>query len=820
MDLTPGMMVLYTVAASEAVFIKSVELEPEHFLLGVLKLDDVVRRNSFPQDLSPDDQPAAIREISEMTELMNSQNVRVKEMRRRLRFLAAESQKEKGEFNGHRSQRGRDLFESAEKTAEEHNMKSLGLLVLLSAILKTESAPIDSLFQEYTVDRSQLLSTVESTFEKSVPDWLKQLSGDGEAAKPPTEEGGSGPSEAEKSAGSEPHPLAKLGRDLTYLAREGKLGPIIGRQEEIKTIARILTQRTRNNPLLLGDPGVGKTAVVEGLALYAASQEAIQPLKGMCFVEITMSALVAGTKYRGEFEERLQKVLETAHDEANLVLFIDEIHTILGAGAGEGSLDAANILKPALARGDIRCIGATTTSEYRKHFEPDGALSRRFQTVWIDEPSYDDTLQILHGLRPKLEAHHELKIPDEALEKAVSLSTRYLPEGYQPDKAIMVLDEACARRRLQTLHVKPGTALASSIEVADIGEVVARRSHIPPEVILKRDEERLLSLDDELRKRVIGQEQAVAVAARAIRIARAGLKSKNRPVVLFFAGPTGTGKTELAKAISQALFFSEDRLVALDMSEYQESHAVAKIIGSPPGYVGYGEESLFVREIRQYPYSVILLDEIEKAHPDILTIFLQVFDEGRLTDARGRKINCAEAVFIMTSNLGATLKIKPAIGFQAAQKDIEALQQKKEAQGGQIRQAVIASLRPELVNRIQEIVIFNPLTIQAIRQIVDLFVQSTNNRLLERKINLCLDDSAKDLLAQAGYSEDYGARYLNRAFERLIADPLSREILSGNIQAGQTALFRRDGDELALDIEEEIGLKTLHFPGSMPPGEL
>ncbi len=791
MNLSPGTYALYTVSASEAIFAKAIVLEPEHFLLGLLKLEETLRHATLPQDMIGEQKTAAEREIAELHEFLKSKGIHAKEMRRRLRFLIVESEQEKGEFTGHRSPRSRDLFDLAEKLADESDQSEITLMAILRACLQMESVIFTALFDEYKIQPG---------------DWFL-VGGAASAINGQTNQ------PLDQPVAKKGHKLAKYGRDLTALAQQGKLGPIIGRNEEIKSIARILAQRTRNNPILLGDPGVGKTAVVEGLVIYAASETAIEPIRSMHFIEISMSALVAGTKYRGEFEEKLQNILDAARDDPSLVLFIDEIHTMMGAGSGEGTLDAANILKPALSRGDIRCIGATTTPEYRKYIEPDGALSRRFQNVWIDEPAYEDTINILSGLRKKLESHHNLVIPDEALEKAVAFSSRYITDGFQPDKAIMVLDEACALQRLKTLNPTPGEK-SEEISIEDVAQVIARRTQIPVEVILVRDEDRLLQLEKELNKRIIGQDQAISSVAKAIRISRAGLRAPNRPVVLLFAGPTGTGKSELAKALSRFLYLDESRLITLDMTEFQEEHSMAKIVGSPPGYVGFGDEPHFIREIRLHPSSVVLLDEIEKAHPAVLMVFMQVFDEGRITDARGRVINCSEAIFILTSNLGATLKVKPQLGFRV-EKDEAAAQEKELASlDQQIRGAVMATLRPELVNRIQEIVVFRPLSRPAIHQIIELNLSAINKRLADRQISVLLDDAAKDLVAACGYSEQFGARHLQRVFEQLIAEPLSREILAGNLKPGDQAHFRVEKGQLALDIHSSKGMQTVLYPAA------
>ena len=777
MSTSPGSSLLLAVAVAEAQLTESTHLDPEHIFLALLKAEDLSAEKV--EGMPPPLLEAAIEEIQRITAFWKQEEISAKRLRRRLRAIVREVQTSTGEFSGHRSQRGKELFKQAETLSEQQRRDDVTPIDFLICSLEMESKAIDMLFQEMNLERQKLLERArELLFQK------------------PAVEG---------NVSGKEHRLPKYGRDLTALARAGRLGPIIGRDEEIKEIARILVQRGKNNPLLLGDPGVGKTAIVEGLALYAVSENAVAPLCNFHFVEISVAALLSGAMYRGQFEERVQEVIETARQDKNLVLFLDELHTLVGSGAGGSStLDAANMLKPALARGDIRCIGATTIDEYRKHIEPDGALARRFQIVWIDEPSPAETLQILYGLRSKMQEHHQIEIPDEALQKAVSLSGRYITDGYQPDKAITVLDEACARRRLLTIHVQASPTQTSRLEVEDVGQVVARRTRIPLEVILQSDEERLLHLEEELGKRVLGQEEAVRAVAEAVRISRAGLRAPGKPIVLMFAGPTGTGKTELAKALSETLFFDPNRLITLDMSEYQESHSVAKLIGSPPGYVGFGEEPHLVRELRLHPYSVVLLDEIEKAHPSVLTVFLQVFDEGRLTDGRGRRINCSEAIFILTSNLGANIEVKRPIGFQRqdAEQEAEALAEAK------IKQIITSRLSPELVNRFQAMIVFKPLTEKTLYAILDLYVQELNRQLSERQISVSLDESAKAFLVEEGYSTEFGARHLKRAFERLIAEPLSREILAGRLKPSQQVIFLVKDGQLQWSTRSSAGIST------------
>ncbi len=790
MDISPTIKIFLAVASAEANFTRSRGLEPEHFFLALLKIEDLLGTRISLEGVSEGKAKEVEQEIAELVEFWKEQKIPCKRMRRRLRGLVVEHQQETGEFEGHRSERGRKLFRNAEAIAHGRGEKRLTLKTMLIACLRFESPVLDEIFQEFGVKAESLLHALE-------------VSGKDDARERSLEGNGQGQPRL--------HPLARYGRDLTALAHTGKLGPIIGRHEEIKTIARILAQRSKNNPLLLGDPGVGKTAVVEGLALFAAQEAAPEFLRKLHFVEISMSALLAGTMYRGEFEERLQEVVETARKEKDLILFVDEIHTLMGAGAGGSStLDAANILKPVLARGDIRCIGATTIDEYRRHIEPDGALARRFQIVWVNEPTPPETLEILSGLRPKMQEHHQMIIPDEVIEKAVALSNRYLTEGYQPDKAITVLDEACARRKLLTIHARPAEQQTSVLEVEDVAQVIARKTQIPLEVILASDEERLLAIEQELAKRVIGQDHALRAVAQAIRISRAGLRAPGKPVVLLFAGPSGTGKSELAKALSEFLFFDPQRLITLDMSEYQESHSVSKLIGSPPGYVGFGEEPYLIRELRLHPYSVVLLDEIEKAHPSVLTIFLQIFDEGRLTDARGRRIHCGDAIFILTSNLGVSaVKPKAPLGFKLGRTEQEDEMQVLLEE--QVRQALMAGLRPELLNRIQEVVIFNYLSQETLYKILDIYTAGLAKQLETRQIGISLDNSAKDFLIQVGYRPEYGARHLRRAFDRWVTEPLSREILAGNLQNGQQVAFVCQEDRLVLNIQSTHGIITIVY---------
>ncbi len=648
--------------------------------------------------------------------------------------------------------------------------------------------------------------------------------------------------------------LNQFGSDLTKQAREGKLDPVIGRKTEIDRVTQILSRRTKNNPCLIGEPGVGKTAVVEGLAEKIVADDVPEMLKNKRVVTLDISGMVAGAKYRGDFEERIKKCLAEVKKAGDVILFIDEIHTIVGAGSAEGAVDAANILKPLLARGEVQVIGATTLNEYRKYIEKDSALERRFSPVQVGEPTNEETIKILEGLRDKYEAHHNVKITEEAIKAAVELSVRYINDRFLPDKAIDLIDEAASRVKMKTytmpdnikeleekieainrekeeaIRVQDFEKAATlrdkvnaekeklekekkkwqsknsknvmSLTEEDIAEVIASWTGIPVNKITQDENEKLKHLEETLHKRVIGQNEAVEAVSKAIRRGRVGLKDPNRPIGSFlFLGPTGVGKTELSKALAEALFGNESAMIRVDMSEYMEPHSVAKLIGSPPGYVGYDEGGQLTEKIRRKPYSVILFDEIEKAHPDVMNMLLQMLDDGRLTDAQGRTVNFKNTVIIMTSNVGArAITDKNVLGFSNNAGDSK---QEQEKEYETIKKDVMAELkkqfRPEFINRIDDIIVFHKLTNEDIGKIIEIMLKQVKTRLSEQEYDVEIDKSVKDLVAKKGIDANYGARPLKRAIQGIVEDKIAEAILDGKIIPHKKAKIYAENDEIKVE---------------------
>jgi len=662
---------------------------------------------------------------------------------------------------------------------------------------------------------------------------------------------GAGRSRVARSASRTPS-LDQLGVDLTAAARAGKLDPVIGRVKEIERVIQILSRRTKNNPALIGEPGVGKTAIVEGLAHRIVSGDVPESLEEKRLMTLDMGSLVAGTKYRGEFEERMKKVVDEIKAAGNCVLFIDEFHTMVGAGAAEGAVDAANILKPSLSRGELQCIGATTLDDYRKYVERDAALERRFQPVLVEEPSVDETMEILSGVKERYEEHHRLTISDEALTAAATLAARYIPDRFLPDKAIDLVDEASSRvkirHRTMPITLKEAKQLADSVRkdkdaalatqqydyaaelrerevqidekikklneewqagqeqdkpvvtAEDIAEVVSMWTGVPVVQLAEDETSHLLNMEESLHKRIIGQDEAINTIAKAIRRARAGLKDPRHPIGNFvFLGPTGVGKTELVRTLAEFMFGSEDSLIRLDMSEFMEKFAVSRLVGAPPGYVGYEEGGQLTEAVRRKSYCCILLDEIEKAHPDVFNLLLQIFDDGHLTDAKGRRVDFRNSVIIMTSNIGAELIRKGStLGFASRSDEAKTQEQSYERMKENLLGELKKAFRPEFLNRVDSVVVFHSLTKEQIRQIVELMLTSVSQQLAEKEIKLEVTDAAKDFLGEKGYDETFGARPLRRVIQNMVEDKLSEDLLRGKFKAGDIIVIDLEGEEIVV----------------------
>ena len=733
--------------------------------------------------------------------------------------------------NPYYTPRAKRVMEGAVEEAQTLGHNYIGTEhILLSLLEETEGAAAELLIG-MGVDIDALQGEVLDRIDHPHPE------GDGE------------PSRTEKAKGRQaPQLIKKYGRNLNDMAKEDRMDPVIGRDKEIQRVIQILARRTKNNPILLGEPGVGKTAIAEGLAQRIVEGSVPYMLQDKKVVSLSLASLVAGAKYRGEFEERLKGLIDEVRQDGTIILFIDEMHTLVGAGAAEGALDAANILKPALSRGEIQIIGATTLDEYKKHLEKDAALSRRFQTILVEEPSIEDAKKILMGLRGKYEAFHCAHIEDAAIEAAVRLSHRYITDRFLPDKAIDLMDEAASkvrmkqvaqpeklqeiRARLEKLGVEKEAAISAqdyeraahirddeqkvkdelegakrrfekrgksriTVTADDIADVVAQWTGVPVRQIAAKESDRLLHMEKILTRRVVGQQKAVEAVSKAIRRARAGLKDPKRPIGSFlFLGPTGVGKTELAKALSEALFGTEDAIIRFDMSEYMEKYAVSRMVGAPPGYVGYEEGGQLTDAVRRKPYSIILLDEIEKAHPDVFNVLLQVLDDGRLTDGKGRTVDFRNTVIIMTSNAGANLlkKSAPALGFAVGSGDEN--QEAEDAAKKRVLGEVRHIFKPEFLNRIDELIVFHPLGREELSKIIDILLRDVRTRLAEKEIRLEVSPAAKNVLVEKGTDFKYGARPLKRAIQKLIEDEIAEHLLARDFKRGDTIQVRKNGAKL------------------------
>lgn len=732
--------------------------------------------------------------------------------------------------------RVKHCFEMAWNLAVRLKMNSIATEHLLLAIMQANDGVAYQALADQGIGLDAIVREINGHYGGGVFGQQKPQQGMGEDYAP-GQEGANGKGNA----------LEEYGRNLNQMAKEGKIDPVIGRSQEIERVIQILIRRTKNNPVLIGEPGVGKTAIAEGLAQRIVSGDVPELLKDKEIFNVDMGGLVAGSKYRGDFEERVKNIIDEVKKRKNVILFIDEMHTIVGAGSAEGSLDAANILKPELARGDLQVIGATTLDEYRKYIEKDAALERRFQPVTVDEPNVDDAIEILRGIKDKYEAYHKVAIEDDAVVSAVKLSDRYINDRQLPDKAIDLIDEACSRVRLRH-NMAPDSIqnlenkieiLANEMEAAiqaqefekaaklrdekktlkeqldqerdawekqnktthqvvtaeDIADIVSNWSGVPVTKLKEEDSQRLLNMENILHQRVIGQEEAVTAVSKAVRRAHSGIKDAKRPIGSFlFLGPTGVGKTELAKALAEALFDDENAMVRIDMSEYMEKFAVSRLVGAPPGYVGYDEGGQLTEAVRRKPYSVILLDEIEKAHPDVFNILLQVLDDGRLTDSQGRVVDFKNTVIIMTSNLGSqAIMNSKNLGFTSVEEDDNKVEADYEIMKSKVMDNLKKAFRPEFLNRIDDIVVFHPLTADELKQIVGIMTNDLRKRLADRDLSLEFSDAALSELAKDGYDPEYGARPLRRAIQNKIEDPLADALLSGQYQ---------DGDTIKVDLDD------------------
>ncbi len=795
---TESLILAWNLAATEALRSDALEIEPIHLMMSLSKLCDLELNEVFEHFNMTDETQRATYEadVQTLKELFEKAGVQPTPFRRYLRALASAShardetppQPAEGEVMlVHRSHDALRVFQRAEEIGAAANDAQCRPVHLLQALTELPNPLWAKLYEAMGItDPIAPLFGAEAQSEGKVPTVVR----------------GGGP------AAQSTQFLRQIGRDLTQQARDGKLSPVIGRRNEIRDITRALVQQRKNNVILVGEAGVGKTCIVEGLAQWLVQPDVPEAFRNKRIIEISMSRLMAGASHQGQLEERMEMFLTQTTGDPDIIVFIDEIHTMMGLGGG-GSVSVANALKPALARGDLKCIGATTVDEYRNYIEKDPALERRFQVVWVDEPTREEAIEIIRGLRPRFEEHHGLEITDGAIEAAVSLSMRYLRDFRLPDKAIDLIDQACARARMTTLSMGKTQSL-KPVSREQIAMVVAQRCRVPLQRLTENEAQRLLRMEEVLGRRVKGQDEAVKTVSEVIRTARAGLGDPRRPNGVFlFVGASGTGKTELAKTLASFLFDDEKRLIRIDMSEYKERYSISRLIGAPPGYVGYDEEGQLTGPVRTHPYSVVLFDEVEKAHPEVLDLLLQVFDDGHLTDAHGRRVSFSETTIILTSNLGSAAreeapKARP-LGFGlGAEKTAAPTPDEQETYRRGIMQAVERALRPELLNRIRNVVFFYPLSEEAIRQIIDKILWGLRQRLSHRLISLEMHPEAYDLLMEEGFDPRYGAREMERAIERLIVQPLSKDLLSGRFEDRFSIMVRVKNGQIELDDLQKV----------------
>ncbi len=796
-------------AKAEAVRMRHASIGPEHILLGlILESEGLAGRVLRDMGMRPQEVQRLTKRFSGSEDLASE----APELRKSTQVVLT----------------------IAIEEAKRYNSPAVDTQHLLLALLRQQEGVIRAILQQFSLSVDMVRRRVQQVMPTKSGSLQRRSSSSRRRQK--------------QHQGSADSLLEQMAVDLTARASQGLLDPVIGRQTEIERVIQILARRTKNNPALIGEPGVGKTAIVEGLAQRVIAGGVPGPILDKRVVQLDIGSLVAGTMYRGQFEERLKKVLEELKD-SNTIVFIDEVHMLVGAGSAGSSLDAANILKPALARGELQCVGATTLDEYRKHIESDAALERRFQPVMVEEPTQEETLDILRGIKHAYEQHHRLAISEEALQESVRLSSRYVTDRYLPDKAIDLMDEAASRvrmykspssvrlreifERLQELRIERARLLLKEddrkqqeleeqvkvlesemaelrevqagdeilvVEPADIEEIVAMWTGIPMSQLAREETERLMDMENHLRERIVGQGEALETISKAVRRARAGLKDPRRPIGSFiFLGPTGVGKTELSKALAEFLFGSEDALVQLDMSEFMERHSVARLVGAPPGYVGYEEAGQLTETIRRRPYSIIVFDEIEKAHPDAFNMLLQIMEEGTLNDARGRKVDFRNAIIIMTSNVGAEeIRRRGGIGFDTMPQSEADEEREYEEMSRKLKSKLRKLFRPEFLNRLDAVIVFRSLDRSALREIVDLEIDKVRDRLHENSLELDLTDAARDWLADEGYSDEYGARPLRRLIQREVETPLSDALIAGEFGPGDVVLLDIEEAELVL----------------------